>query len=66
MREAIPSLILAILLPPLAVFLRFGLGRLFWIDVALTVLGWLPGAIFALVVLLRPPSPVLVEATASG
>jgi uncharacterized membrane protein YqaE (UPF0057 family) len=60
MRETIPSLILAILLPPLAVFLRFGLGRLFWIEVASTILGWLPGVIFALVVLLRPSSPALV------
>jgi uncharacterized membrane protein YqaE (UPF0057 family) len=55
MASTIPSVILAILLPPLGVFLRFGLGRWFWITLALTVVGWLPGAIFALVVLFRPP-----------
>ncbi len=53
MGAMILSLILAILLPPLAVFLRFGLGQSFWIVAALTILGWFPGAIFAVVVLLR-------------
>jgi uncharacterized membrane protein YqaE (UPF0057 family) len=54
MAATIPSVILAILLPPLGVFLRFGLGQWFWITVALTILGWLPGAVFALAILLRP------------
>ena len=48
------SVILAILLPPLGVFMRSGLGQRFWIAVALTILGWIPGAIFALVILFRP------------
>lgn len=48
-------LVLALLLPPLAVYTRFGLGRWFWVDVALTILGWLPGVICALILLLRPP-----------
>ncbi len=56
------SVVLAILLPPLGVFMRFGLGRWFWIAVALTILGWIPGAIFALVILFRPPRPL----TATG
>jgi uncharacterized membrane protein YqaE (UPF0057 family) len=47
------SIILAILLPPLAVFLRFGLGRLFWLDVLLTLVAWLPGAVCALILVLR-------------
>ena len=55
MGETILSVVLALLLPPLAVFLRYGLGQWFWIAVALTVVGWLPGAIFALVILFRPP-----------
>jgi uncharacterized membrane protein YqaE (UPF0057 family) len=49
-------IILAILLPPLAVFLRSGLGRLFWIDLVLTIFAWLPGAIYALVLVARSPS----------
>jgi uncharacterized membrane protein YqaE (UPF0057 family) len=56
MMATILALILAILLPPLAVFLRFGLGPSFWIAVALTILGWLPGVVFALVMLWRPPA----------
>jgi uncharacterized membrane protein YqaE (UPF0057 family) len=55
MGAAISSVILAILLPPIGVFLRLGLGQWFWITVALTIFGWLPGVIFALVILLRPP-----------
>lgn len=54
MGVTISSVILAILLPPLGVFLRFGLGARFWITVALTILGWVPGVIFALVMLARP------------
>ena len=46
-------LALSILLPPLAVYLRFGLGRWFWLDVALTLLAWLPGVIYALTLVLR-------------
>ena len=47
-------IVAAILLPPLGVFLARGLGKAFWIAAALTVLGWLPGVIFALVTVLRP------------
>jgi uncharacterized membrane protein YqaE (UPF0057 family) len=50
--------ILSVLLPPLAVFLRFGIGRLFWIDLALTIIAWAPGVIFALVMVLRGPRDV--------
>jgi uncharacterized membrane protein YqaE (UPF0057 family) len=55
MGATIPSLLLAVLLPPLAVFLRYGLCREFWIDVALTILAWVPGVILALALLLRAP-----------
>lgn len=40
-------LVLAILVPPLGVFLTFGLGPTFLINVLLTLLGWLPGSIHA-------------------
>jgi uncharacterized membrane protein YqaE (UPF0057 family) len=58
MGVTIPSVIAAILLPPLGVFLRHGLGQWFWIAVALTILGWIPGVIFALVILFRPPRQI--------
>lgn len=48
------TIVAAVLLPPLGVFLARGLGTWFWIDVVLTIVGWVPGVIFALVVLLKP------------
>lgn len=45
--------ILSILLPPLAVYLyEDDITSLFWIDVILTIFFWIPGVIFALVVVL--------------
>ena len=48
------EILAAILLPPLAVFLRQGIGPAFWISVLITVLFWVPGIVFALIVVLRP------------
>jgi len=48
-------IILAIILPPLGVFLQVGLGKHFWINVVLTILGWLPGIIHAVYVILNYP-----------
>lgn len=45
-------IIIAILLPPLGVFLQVGLGTQFWINVILTLLGYIPGIIHALYVIL--------------
>ncbi|CAN5474526.1 hypothetical protein BH09PSE4_BH09PSE4_06780 [soil metagenome] len=48
------TIIAAALLPPLGVHLDRGPGRDFWLSVALTALGFLPGVAFALhTVLLR-------------
>jgi uncharacterized membrane protein YqaE (UPF0057 family) len=45
--------ILAILLPPLAVYLKEGeVNSRFWISLILTLLFWIPGVIFALLVVL--------------
>lgn len=46
------KIILAILLPPVGVFLEVGLGTHFWINLILTLLGYLPGIIHALWVIL--------------
>ncbi len=40
-------IVLAILLPPVGVFLQVGIGKHFWINVVLTVLGFVPGIIHA-------------------
>lgn len=45
--------ILAILLPPLAVYLHQGeINNKFWISLLLTLLFWIPGVIYALLVVL--------------
>ena len=40
-------ILLALLLPPLGVFLQVGLGLHFWLNIPLTLLGYLPGIIHA-------------------
>lgn len=46
-------LICAILLPPLGVFLQVGIGPQFWLNILLTLLGYLPGIIHAVWVIAR-------------
>lgn len=48
----IGAVVAAVLLPPLGLYLDRGIGRDFWIAVALTCLGFVPGALFALFVIL--------------
>lgn len=40
-------IILAILLPPLGVFFQVGLGLHFWLNIILTILGYVPGIVHA-------------------
>jgi uncharacterized membrane protein YqaE (UPF0057 family) len=44
-------IIIAILLPPLGVFLEVGLGAQFWINVLLTLFGYVPGIIHAVYII---------------
>ncbi len=46
-------IIVAILFPPLGVFLQEGLGKHFWINIILTLLGYLPGIVHALYMIMR-------------
>lgn len=48
------AVIAAILLPPLGVFLSRGITPAFWLTVLLTVIGWLPGVVFAMALLFVP------------
>lgn len=45
-------LIAAIFIPPLGVFLQVGLGRDFWINILLTFLGYIPGIVHAVWIIL--------------
>jgi uncharacterized membrane protein YqaE (UPF0057 family) len=49
----IVRILLAILLPPLGVFLQVGIGLQFWVNILLTILGYIPGIIHALYIILK-------------
>jgi len=46
-------IVFAIILPPLGVFLQVGLGKHFWINILLTILGFIPGIIHAVWVIVK-------------
>ena len=46
-------ILLAIILPPLGVFLQVGIGLHFWLNILLTLLGYLPGIVHAVWIILR-------------
>ena len=46
-------IIIAILLPLLGVFLQEGLGKHFWINIILTILGYVPGIIHAIYIIIK-------------
>lgn len=48
-------ILIAILLPPLGVFMQVGIGVQFWINIVLTLLGYFPGIIHAIWVIAREP-----------
>lgn len=45
-------IILSVIIPPVGVFLQVGFGLQFWLNVLLTILGYFPGLIHALYVIL--------------
>ncbi|WP_207504966.1 YqaE/Pmp3 family membrane protein [Telluribacter humicola] len=53
---SIIRILFAIILPPLGVFLTVGLGKHFWINIVLTLLGFLPGIIHAVWIIAKRSS----------
>ena len=45
-------ILFAILLPPVGVFLQVGLGLHFWLNILLTIFGYVPGIIHAVYIIL--------------
>lgn len=43
----------SILLPPLGVFLQVGIGLAFWLNILLTLLGYIPGIIHAIYIIVK-------------
>ncbi|MDY7026020.1 MAG: YqaE/Pmp3 family membrane protein [Pseudomonadota bacterium] len=46
-------ILIAILLPPLGVFLQVGLGGAFWLNILLTILGYIPGIVHAVYIIAK-------------
>jgi len=46
-------IVIAILVPPLGVFLQVGFGGAFWLNILLTLCGYIPGIIHAVWVIAR-------------
>lgn len=46
-------ILLSILIPPLGVFLQVGIGIQFWLNLLLTLLGYVPGVIHAVWIITR-------------
>ena len=46
-------ILLAILVPPLGVFLQVGFGGHFWLNILLTILGYIPGIVHAVWVIAK-------------
>ena len=49
----IVRLVFAILLPPVGVFLQVGFGGQFWLNILLTLLGYIPGIVHAVWIIAR-------------
>jgi uncharacterized membrane protein YqaE (UPF0057 family) len=46
-------ILIAIVLPPLGVFLQVGIGLHFWLNILLTLLGYIPGIIHAIYIIVK-------------
>lgn len=47
------KILIAVILPPLGVFLEVGLSKHFWLNILLTILGFLPGIIHAVYIIAK-------------
>lgn len=41
-------IVLSVIIPPLGVFLQVGIGGQFWLNILLTLLGYVPGLVHAI------------------
>lgn len=46
-------IILSVIIPPLGVFLQVGIGLQFWVNILLTLLGYIPGVVHAVWIIAR-------------
>ena len=46
-------ILLSIIIPPLGVFLQVGIGLHFWLNILLTLMGYLSGLVHAIYIILK-------------
>ncbi len=46
-------IIFSVIIPPLGVFLQVGIGLQFWVNILLTLLGYIPGLVHAIWIIAR-------------
>ena len=46
--------VLSVILPPLGVFFQVGVGMHFWLNIVLTLCGYIPGLVHAIWIIARP------------
>lgn len=46
-------IVLSVILPPVGVFLQEGIGFHFWLNIVLTLLGYIPGLVHAIWIIAR-------------
>ncbi|MCX7567711.1 YqaE/Pmp3 family membrane protein [Sulfitobacter sp. F26169L] len=46
-------IILSVIIPPLGVFFKVGIGKHFWLNILLTILGYIPGLVHAIYIVAR-------------
>lgn len=46
-------IILAVILPPLGVIIQEGMNKQFWLNVLLTILGYVPGIVHAVYIIAK-------------
>lgn len=47
------KILLAVFLPPVGVFFQVGIGKHFWFNIILTLLGYIPGIVHAVWVIAK-------------
>lgn len=53
-------IVLSVLLPPVGVFLQVGIGLHFWLNIVLTLCGYVPGLVHAIWVIAKVgPNPAV-------
>ncbi|MCI0395033.1 MAG: YqaE/Pmp3 family membrane protein [Chloroflexi bacterium] len=47
------SVIASVIIPPVGVFMKVGFGMHFWLNILLTLLGYIPGLVHAIWIIAR-------------